>query len=88
MEVREYTEASMVKAFEKWEEDYRANPETFMDAAKGKSQTPQTVAVLCMALLMKLLDEVHEEDSPDIHSSSCARNNEPALPKGPCDCRV
>jgi hypothetical protein len=49
---------NMTAAFKLWEEEYRANPDGFMDAAATRARTPGDLGELRALYFAELLDKV------------------------------
>lgn len=60
--VKELSVSNIRKVFTIWEEEYRANPETFMDEITLKSNTPEDLGELRATYFISLLDKVRNNN--------------------------
>ena len=60
MTARETAIKNMTAAFKLWEEEYRADPEGFMDEAAQRAKTPGDLGELRAVYFVGLLDKVRD----------------------------
>ena len=62
---RDQTVARLTRAFARWEEQYRADPEGFMDQATRLATDPTDLGELRACYLLELLDEIRADEEDD-----------------------